>query len=1169
MQQFAKLAFLVWVLAWAMTNTSQYMWANLPIAVALVAVGTWIFLHVDIQAKNLPGKAGRRRGLFAGMGEDAPSSGLTGHRADGNKWRERVQAPVVELAWETLCGSILQEFIYDMWWGLLTPDKDFPRDVRRVLNDAFGELAFRARKTDVKILLRDVAELVMEQIDLFRYTRASIQEGVGEQAFRQMTAAACERAMQAEMRAEKNLHPALYPPGSGHAPTGHYKFIRQICDGMTAYLMDKSDFNKIMMRAAARELLAACVIRPIMYYFTPYNINKMVLALLQERVQKRTLREAMDVEEAVAAAASIADKPGTMKGHWEFAQRVLQSQQSEDKSAAPAKGAKHRDKQRSHRAEVGKSSEAPAKPQKQHKRAASMQSLPETVAGPMGLEDAIGSRINAHGDLEGATPHPELTPTCHSSALQTPSEPQAAQAELPQQQVLQEKQGGPGALQQPADGERGGQPAEGREPPQQKAAPPLSQGSAHLEQLRNMYGLAQGEGPGSRPSILRAPQSQANMPPSPFMAEGVGPAADHSAGDAAGRLRERRLSTGSSCQTSPEIARTHQFRGRPRAVVVAADLNSEGSKDYVVYKLRVADLGDGTEWTVSRRFRNFESLHRQLREVSAYRLKLPPKRIFLHMQTPEFVEERRQQLDQYLQALLGAGNLGNMPQVMEFLSPDSDLYDTEDEPGFLKSLGAQMLNANLNMKRAMGDMVEEMDQKRRKGLAVIAGRRFLDDSEPQRTQSGLEGRSRSYRDLQRVDSSPPRAPLGPPVHPLPPQAMPRRQQPQKEGSSHQVVISGQQVLGAATSIISKAANVGSRAVSNVKSNVKSTLHTRDDSGAGTDPLRAERSWDHPDSPRSGAASRASSMTAAGDSHSSEASRPTLQKAESARAPSRFRPDGLEDGPMVRAGRRSEDAVTRPLGTGTRSAKQLHVTPKVTLGAQTAGNLMSATATLLGRGDDFEAASGAGLDWEDNIGISAPLYDIVDEIFGLQSRGFVRRQVFGVARQVLSLVAGSAIDEYLLSQLRLLRQEHTLARLIHGLQNMLWPGGTWFQSAPNYPGKAPPRDPNVPPPRPALVTAEQFLQQPDALPLDHEEINEAVYELLLSKGPPVLVRLIGRNCYQVGMSDVFQMMQSQTFVQQIGYGLLKICVVNLFPELKPLFKQTEMTAQTEAPAAPSH
>ena len=46
---------------------------------------------------------------------------------------------------------------------------------------------------------------------------------------------------------------------------------------------------------------------------------------------------------------------------------------------------------------------------------------------------------------------------------------------------------------------------------------------------------------------------------------------------------------GSSCQTSPEVARTHQFKGRPRAVVVAADLNSEGSKDYVV-----SSAGGGT-----------------------------------------------------------------------------------------------------------------------------------------------------------------------------------------------------------------------------------------------------------------------------------------------------------------------------------------------------------------------------------------------------------------------------------------------------------------------------------------------------------------------------------------------------------------------------------------------
>lgn len=59
----------------------------------------------------------------------------------------------------------------------------------------------------------------------------------------------------------------------------------------------------------------------------------------------------------------------------------------------------------------------------------------------------------------------------------------------------------------------------------------------------------------------------------------------------------------------------------------------------------------------------------------------------------------------------------------------------------------------------------------------------------------------------------------------------------------------------------------------------------------------------------------------------------------------------------------------------------------------------------------------------------------------------RAQVFGAARQMLSLVAGGAIDEWLLSNLRTLRQEHALARALAHLQAQLWPGGAWFQSLP--------------------------------------------------------------------------------------------------------------------------
>lgn len=57
-------------------------------------------------------------------------------------------------------------------------------------------------------------------------------------------------------------------------------------------------------------------------------------------------------------------------------------------------------------------------------------------------------------------------------------------------------------------------------------------------------------------------------------------------------------------------------QGRLRAKVVAADSirSSDTQKEVVVYKIRAADAN--SEWTVSRRYSNFELLHRQLRDVS-------------------------------------------------------------------------------------------------------------------------------------------------------------------------------------------------------------------------------------------------------------------------------------------------------------------------------------------------------------------------------------------------------------------------------------------------------------------------------------------------------------------------------------------------------------------------
>ena len=64
----------------------------------------------------------------------------------------------------------------------------------------------------------------MDQILLYRDTRESILAGVDEKAWRHMLPAAREKALQAEMKAESNLHPALYPPSEdGSVILGHYK----------------------------------------------------------------------------------------------------------------------------------------------------------------------------------------------------------------------------------------------------------------------------------------------------------------------------------------------------------------------------------------------------------------------------------------------------------------------------------------------------------------------------------------------------------------------------------------------------------------------------------------------------------------------------------------------------------------------------------------------------------------------------------------------------------------------------------------------------------------------------------------------------------------------------------------------------------------------------------
>jgi hypothetical protein len=57
--------------------------------------------------------------------------------------------PELADAWEKFSNMIIQEFIYDTWWGALSPDTHFPALVRDLLNNAAACLVTRGKDVNL------------------------------------------------------------------------------------------------------------------------------------------------------------------------------------------------------------------------------------------------------------------------------------------------------------------------------------------------------------------------------------------------------------------------------------------------------------------------------------------------------------------------------------------------------------------------------------------------------------------------------------------------------------------------------------------------------------------------------------------------------------------------------------------------------------------------------------------------------------------------------------------------------------------------------------------------------------------------------------------------------------------------------------------------------------
>uniref|UniRef100_A0A2R5LNM3 Putative px domain-containing protein n=1 Tax=Ornithodoros turicata TaxID=34597 RepID=A0A2R5LNM3_9ACAR len=101
----------------------------------------------------------------------------------------------------------------------------------------------------------------------------------------------------------------------------------------------------------------------------------------------------------------------------------------------------------------------------------------------------------------------------------------------------------------------------------------------------------------------------------------------------------------------------------PLSCVIESFENSQG---HTLYILRV-HRGTDTSWTVSRRYSDFDSLNGYL-QASGIELPLPPKKVFNKMNR-EFVAERQQKLQEYIDKVLAHPLLSVSVHVKRFLDP--------------------------------------------------------------------------------------------------------------------------------------------------------------------------------------------------------------------------------------------------------------------------------------------------------------------------------------------------------------------------------------------------------------------------------------------------------------------------------------------------------------------
>ncbi|KAG2377215.1 uncharacterized protein HKW66_Vig0251990 [Vigna angularis] len=528
------------------------------------------------------------------------------------------------------------------------------------------------------------------------------------------------------------------------------------------------------------------------------------------------------------------------------------------------------------------------------------------------------------------------------------------------------------------------------------------------------------------------------------------------------------------------MRRDGHFLPKLRCRVMGAYFEKLGSTSFAVYSIAVTDGLEKT-WFVRRRYRNFERLHRHLKDIPNYLLHLPPKRIFSSSIDDAFVYQRCIQFDKYLQDLLSIANIAEQHEVWDFLSVSSKNYSFGKSSSMMRTLA-------VNVDDAVDDIVRQF-----KGVSDGLIRKVVGSSSPTTEVSSTSTNQNMSWSMDEMDKSVPRQ------------------------TTAESVLSSDNEEG------EKEVNFGheniDKEAEDNESNSDNEFSLKEDSqlltnhGNECTNLDLDRKHD------------VAMEAKVGKDVSATTFNPI--------------PDNMED----------------PVGVPPEVCSQLDLIFFLFcishLLIEIFGLRLLIDACL---SYAFAAYSlwGHAYMWTPP-NVTVPILNLVDNVFQLKKRGWLRRQVFWISKQILQVVMEDAIDDWILSEIHWLRREDTIAQGIRWVQDILWPGGTFFlriQTPQVFIGGSA-YDQKPLPSISESGGSKMTKSQSGSFELQLEAIRRAsdLKKLLFDGAPAALVGLIGQKQYKRCASDIYYFTQSSICVKQLAYAILELLLISIFPELR--------------------